>query len=494
MTSVRQATAGRRFVGWILGAGASLLLSGGIAGAATLPAWLIESLVAEGLRQPTAMAFAPDGRLFIAEQSGQLRVVSNGTLLAAPFVSLTVSSLGERGLLGIAFDPAFAANQFVYVYYTATSPVIHNRVSRFTANGDVAVAGSEVVIVDLEPLSFATNHNGGAIHFGPDGKLYIAVGDNANGSNSQTLSNRLGKILRVNADGSIPTDNPFYGSATGDNRAIWALGLRNPFTFAFQSGSGTMFINDVGQNTWEEINEGIAGTNYGWPLTEGPTTDPDFTSPLYAYDHGEGCAISGGAFHQPATAALPTRLAGSYFFADFCGGWIRVRLPGGTVADVASGISAPVDLQMAADGSLYYLARGSGTTTGVVYRIRSAIPIVNVTANGVEGPLTLAPDDPLRVAVSFHPGNSAAVSPAELYFAVATPAGVLWWDPVTQEFGPNVARTYSGPLPAILAATLIDLPSASVLPPGTYRWVVLVDADSDGVPAGTFRDFVQTTR
>ena len=129
---------------------------------------------------PTAMAFAPDGRLFIAEQGGRLRVVKNGTLLATPFVTLTVDPNGERGLLGVAIDPAFASNGYVYLYYTATRPNTHNRVSRFTASGDVAVAGSERVLLDLNPLSAARNHNGGAIHFGKDGKLYVAAGDNAN--------------------------------------------------------------------------------------------------------------------------------------------------------------------------------------------------------------------------------------------------------------------------------------------------------------------------
>src|SRR4051794_22250124 len=184
------------------------------------------------------MAIAPDGRIFVTEQGGTLRVIKGGTLLPTPFVSLTVDSAGERGLLGVAFDPAFASNGYVYVYYTATTPTIHNRVSRFTASGNVAVPGSEVAILDLNDLSSATNHNGGALHFGPDGKLYVAVGENANGANSQTLSNLLGKILRLNADGSIPPDNPFYTQTTGVNRAIWALGLRNPYTFSFQPGTG----------------------------------------------------------------------------------------------------------------------------------------------------------------------------------------------------------------------------------------------------------------
>ena len=135
------------------------------------------------------------------------------------------------------------------------------------------------MIFELDNLSSATNHNGGALAFGPDGKLYAAVGENANSANAQSLANVLGKMLRLNKDGSIPTDNPFFTSAAGKNRAIWALGLRNPFTFAFDPAGTEMFINDVGQNTWEEINDGLAGANYGWPETEGATTDPRFKSP-----------------------------------------------------------------------------------------------------------------------------------------------------------------------------------------------------------------------
>src|SRR5947209_7308270 len=177
--------------------------------AATLPAGFTEAQFGSNLGgSTTAMAFAPDGRLFICVKTGQLRVIKNGALLAAPFVSLSVDPNGERGLLGVAFDPNFSSNQFVYLYYTTSTSPIHNRISRFTANGDVAAASSEAPLMDLENLS-ATNHNGGAIHFGPDGKLYAGVGENANSANAQTLSNRLGKILRINSDGSIPTDNPF---------------------------------------------------------------------------------------------------------------------------------------------------------------------------------------------------------------------------------------------------------------------------------------------
>jgi glucose/arabinose dehydrogenase len=338
--------------------------------AATIPTGFRESLIASGLANPTAMQIAPDGRLFVCEQGGKLRVIKNGVLLSAPFVTLTVASDGERGLLGVAFDPAFATNQFVYVYYTATTPALHNRISRFTASGDVAAANSGVVIFDLDDLSFANNHNGGAIAFGPDGKLYAATGDNANSANSQSMTTVLGKMLRLNKDGTIPTDNPFYNSATGKNRAIWALGLRNPFSFAFNPAGPEMFINDVGEVTWEEIDDGRAGANYGWPETEGPTPDARFVSPRYSYGHSGSCAIVGGAFYSPLAPQFPSGYLNTYLFADYCSWSIR-KLDLGTndAVTFATGIPSPVDVKVASDGSLYYLARGSGATTGVVSRI-----------------------------------------------------------------------------------------------------------------------------
>jgi glucose/arabinose dehydrogenase len=314
----------------------------------TLPAGFTETLVAGGLVAPTAMDFAPDGRLFIAEQTGALRVVDNGVLQATPFVSLTVDSTGERGLLGVAFDANFAADHFVYVYYTVPGTVVpgtapHNRISRFTASGDVALPASEFVLMDLDNLG-ATNHNGGAIHFGPDGKLYVGVGDNAVSSNAQTLSNRLGKILRLNPDGSIPIDNPFFNQATGANRSIWALGFRNPFSFAFQPGTGRMFINDVGENTWEEIDQGVAGGNFGWPIHEGFANppDPNFIDPFYAYPHnGLSAAITGAAFYDPATATFPSTYVGTYFFGDEVQGWIMDINPSTKdVTSFATGIAA----------------------------------------------------------------------------------------------------------------------------------------------------------
>ena len=379
-----------------------------VAGAASLPAGFGETLVVSGLNRPTAMALAPDGRVFVAEQDGTLRVIKDGVLLAAPFLTVTVNSFSERGLGGVTFDPNFATNGFVYIYYTATSPVIHNRLSRFVADGDVAAPG-ETIILDLDPLSSAGNHNGGAIHFGKDGKLYIGVGENANGANAQTLANLLGKMLRIDADGGIPTDNPFYGTANGVNRAIWALGLRNPFTFAVQPGTGRIFINDVGEGSWEEIDDGIAGSNYGWPNSEGPAVNPGERAPIYAYKHSgsgvKGCAITGGAFYNPSIQQFPASYAGIYFFADTCSGWINKLDPanGNTVTAFATGIDHPVDLKVDDAGSLYYLARGGGGTEGVLYRISTppsatATTIASRRAHGGAGtfdlPIASTPQNP----------------------------------------------------------------------------------------------------
>lgn len=362
-----------------------LLTSQAPAYAAALPAGFNETLITDDLNNPTAMAFAPDGRLFVLQQGGQVRVIKDGNLLPTPFVTLNVSSVGERGVLGIAFDPDFmTTDPYVYIYYTATTPTIHNRVSRFTADGDVALAGSEEVLFDLNNLN-ATNHNGGAMHFGTDGKLYIAVGDNAVPANAQTLNNLLGKMLRINKDGTIPSDNPFYNTATGKNRAIWAMGLRNPFTFSIQPGSGRLFINDVGQGAWEEINDGLAGANYGWPNCEGVCNPPDddFVDPFYTYaNNASTCAITGGAFYNPTTNQFPGEYSGDYFFADFCAGWIRrIDLTTKAVTTFATGINRAVDLKVAADGSLYYLARNDDAVYRVEYLVDQPPTITQHPAN-----------------------------------------------------------------------------------------------------------------
>jgi glucose/arabinose dehydrogenase len=440
----------------------------GHAVAATLLPGFTETLIANGLSRPTAMDFSPDGRLFVCLQGGQLRVIKNNALLATPFVTLSVDSSGERGLLGVAFDPNFASNNFVYVYYTVPGSPAHNRVSRFTANGDVALAGSEFILLELNNLSGATNHNGGAIHFGPDGKLYIAVGENANGANSQTLGNLLGKVLRINSDGTIPEDNPFFNTASGNNRAIWALGLRNPFTFAFQPGTGRMFVNDVGQSTWEEINDGIAGSNYGWPATEGPTSNPNFRSPLFSYGHGisptTGCAIVGGGFYNPATVQFPSSYIGKYFFADLCSGWVRLFDPAtNTASDFASGISQPVDLKVAADGSLYYASIGSASIFRIVFTGGGTPPIITghpsnqTVTQGQPATFTVTATGtaPLNYQWQRNQSNISGATSSSYTIASASPAdnGAKFRCLVTNTFGSatsNEATLTVQPLPPIL--------------------------------------------
>ncbi len=341
-------------------------------GSVNRPTGFTLAALAGTLSNATALAVAPDGRIFICEQAGTLRVHKAGSLLTTPFATLPTSLNGERGLLGVAFDPAFATNGYVYVHYTALSPAPHNRISRLTADPaspDVALVGSEVALVDLPNLSTATNHNGGALHFAPDGTLMVGVGDNANGSNAPDLASPLGKLLRFNADGTIPTDNPFYAQTTGLARATWARGLRNPFTFGFNPG-GTLIINDVGQSTWEEVNLGVPGADYGWPSTEGVTSTAGLTSPLFAYGHPsapagqpgstgtflKGVSVVGAAF-LPTTAAWPAAYRGDYVFADYTGGWVARRRSTGEVATLALVGGPTVDLALATDGSLLILGR-----------------------------------------------------------------------------------------------------------------------------------------
>jgi len=381
----------------------------------TVPATLIpgfaEQSVATGLSSPTAMEFSPDGKLFICEKAGTMEVWENGSRLQANFfvnAPISTQTGSERGLLSVTFDPNYATNRFVYVYYTTTAADAHNRVSRFTANatGDLALAASESVLVDLDGHS-AGNHNGGATHFGPDGKLYVACGDNANGNNAQSLTTRHGKILRYNSDGSIPTDNPasfpgISGTTAGVYRAIWAVGLRNPYTFTFQPGTGRMHINDVGEVTWEEINIGTAGVNYGWPATEGmfnQGTFPNFTLPLYAYPHSGGTvtgqAITGGAFYNPSNVQFPTSYTGDYFFADYVSGWIKsIDLNTLAVSNFATGASGPVDLRIRPDGSLYYVS----INTGVVNRVYSAPRVTGTVVNSGDAQRSRVTD----IALSFN--------------------------------------------------------------------------------------------
>ena len=341
-----------------------------------VPQGFTHSQVASGLVDPTDMEFSPDGRLFVTEDKGRVRIVNpNGTLTTFLDISAIVNARLSRGLHAITFDPAFATNHYVYLHFTrkATGTTAsHERVERWTAStsSNTTVAGSKKLIFRIGTKS-ADQFMGGALDFGTDGKLYIAVGDHDTPANAQKLSNLFGKLIRINSDGTIPTDNPFYTQTTGRNRAIWALGLRNPFKFAIQPGTGTIHINDVQNGGPEEIDLGVKGANYGWPLYQGMENDPKYTDPIFTYQHNgdvatTGCAITGGTFYNPPTVDFPAQYVGDYFFADFCSGWIRTRDSGGSVTGFASGLERPIDLEVSKAGELYYLSRSS---TGIVGKI-----------------------------------------------------------------------------------------------------------------------------
>ncbi len=330
--------------------------------------------VASGLTNPTSMAFAPDGRIFVTQQNGTLRIIKNGNLLATPFLRLNVNSAGEQGLLGIALDPNFSSNQYVYLYYSLPDGT-RNRISRFKGNGDVVVAGSELVLLNLDPVR-GNYHNGGTMQFGLDGKLYVAIGENSNPAHAQNLDTYHGKLLRINPDGSVPTGNPFTGSA--QRSRIWAYGLRNPFTFDIQPGTGKIFVNDVGAKAWEEINDATTrGKNFGWPTVEGNSSNVAFANPVYAYPYepgssdGVGCAITGGTFFNPATTNYPSQYYGRYFYQDYCNGWINMlSISGSTVTRMpfATGLGGnAINIKTGTDGNLYFFERSTSALYRIIY-------------------------------------------------------------------------------------------------------------------------------
>lgn len=350
-----------------------------VSGGIRLPKGFEVSTVCSGLTACTALETMRDGRILICEQTGALRVVDHDRLLEAPALTVPVESYWERGLIGVTVDPHYPASPHIYICYVAREPFPHHRVSRFTLRGNVAEPGSEVVLLrgdDQRKLGghVPAGHQGGALHFGTDGTLYIAIGEQTAGKPSQDLDTFQGKILRINPDGSIPGDNPFADRARGKYRAIWAIGLRNPYTFAISRATGVMCINDVGNNH-EEVDRGVPGGNYGWPIGDGPTSDPRFLGPLYFYPHASIC---GGDF-VPDGPQWPEAFRGRYVFADFIHGWIKTLDPEhpGQVETFLSGLRNPVDLRFAPDGSLYVLLRNAWVIdrkfqprTGTLIRIR----------------------------------------------------------------------------------------------------------------------------
>jgi glucose/arabinose dehydrogenase len=367
-------TTGRHFLPWIflIGTTTPIFLASASEAATTYPSGFSQTVVASGLSQPVAQEFAPDGRLFVGERTGGIRIVKNGSLLPTPFAALPADTSGERGMLGITVDPQFATNHFVYAHYDIkiSGNPIRARVTRLTAsssNPDVMVAGSEVVLLDNIPSPTGV-HEGGDMHFGSDDKLYIAVGDGGVGTTtSQNLGSLEGKILRINRDGTVPADNPFVGTA-GARPEIWAYGFRNPFTFAIDPNSSRILVNDVGQDSVEEIDDLKKGANYGWPTCEGACAGhPEFTNPIYQYNHSFGRSITGGAFYTGSV--YPQSYNGDYFFGDYTTGFIKsIDLNNGnTVSSFGDGVITPVNLKQGPDGLIYYTSISAGTVNKINY-------------------------------------------------------------------------------------------------------------------------------
>lgn len=366
--------------------------------AAGVPVGFVDRQVASGFASTTAMSILPDGRVLVLEQNGVVRMVKGDALLDAGFYTVqNVDTFSERGCLGVTSDPSFAVNQYVYFYCTVkTGGASRNRVLRVTAAGDSASPASEQTILDLPEVPAGVQwHMGGPLRFGLDGKLYVGVGghedlrpDPLEASFSQNLASPFGKLLRINPDGSFPSDNPFYNTP-GAYQGNFVFGLRNPYALDVQPGTGAIYINDVGAGSFEEINIAVAGANYAWPIHEGRTQDMRFTNAVYEYGRETGCAITGGTFYNPVSAQFPSAYLGKYLFADYCGGWIRVldpANPGAMPEEFAAGIGSPVALATAPDGSVYYLARNQGSGAS------NAGSLGKITFTDSQGPrLTLQP-------------------------------------------------------------------------------------------------------
>ena len=478
----------RRLLGWA--AAAALLgpwAESPLIAANIVPGGFVDENYTTGIADGTSMAFAPDGRIFVCQKGGAVRVISAaGALLGTSFHALTVTTSGERGLLGIAFDPDFSVNAYVYVYYSNGA---NNYVSRLRCSGGNPSANTSDA---TESVLFTVPmgdiyHNGGALHFGPDGKLYVGVGEAHVGTDAQNLTTLGGKILRINRDGTIPADNPFYGVASGDNRAIYARGLRNPFTFAIQPVTGRMFVNDVGAAEFEEINDVVPGGNYGWNggSTDGPGGAPGSTDPIYYYPHAggppAGTSITGGTFYNPAVVQFPSSYVGRYFFADHYGNWIYLLDPSNNSAvEFANAASNPVDLDVGPDGALYYLERGSG---GRVRRVRyTGVPTQNIVVSTnslsvAEGSmaafnvkLAIAPPANVDVALAVSGDPSVGVPAGPLTFTTGN-----WntWQPVTVTAAQDDADLVDG-------GALVTVSSAGLASQG----VVVTTLDNDR-PAGS---------
>lgn len=437
--------------------------------------------------QPVGLTWAPDGRMFIWQEKGVVRIYKNGTLLATPFLDISskVNTVNDRGLLGLALDPNFATNGYVYLFYTYepngnpndTSPKT-SRLTRVTANPtnpDVMLANSEIIILGslgAAPCSQypagsdcigsdSVEHTADTLRFGPDGKLYVSLGDGAaslNGTDplalrAQDLNAYNGKLLRINADGTAPSDNPFYnGSPTSIRSRVYSYGLRNPYRFGIHPTTGEVLIGDVGWLVWEEINRG-RGANFGWPCYEGNDPQPEYqaafatcralsagavTKPLHTYSHTDtqafGGAVIGGAYYT--ATQFPAQYRGNFFFGEYVGQYInRIVFDASnnvlSIVRFASNLGGIVSLEQGPDGALYYLELVSGQVRRLRSTATTSTPVAVASATPTTGvsPLTVN----FSSAGSNDPGGS--------------PLTYLW------DFGDGTTSTAANPTHTYVSAT-----------------------------------------
>ncbi len=413
---------------------------------ATLPGAFQDQLVLGGLDQPIAMAQLPDGRLLVLEQkSARLRLIVDGAIATTDPVGVIdgVEFAGtEQGALGLAVDPGWPARPYLYVHCDdASGPYV--RISRYTLSGDlgdphggtlVLSTASRYDLVSDVPDN-ASNHNGGTLRFGTDGMLFASFGEDADACGAQDLSLLKGTILRLDvsrlpagpgaASRALVTapGNPYAASADSNQRLLWAKGLRNPFRFTVDASDGSLFIADVGENSWEEVDHATAGgMNFGWPIWEAdapylscPSALPSPVSPIYAYDHGQGRAVVAGVVYRaPVGVAgrFPPEFQGRFFLSDYYSGWMWLLrdtgsgwavVPGVDAVHWASGLGAVSDYLTGADGALWYCRQSVSyaPNTGAIRRITASSDTTGSVPPGNQVDFGLPYPSPARDATTF---------------------------------------------------------------------------------------------
>jgi glucose/arabinose dehydrogenase len=386
-------------------------LAGSGEGQTSLPPGFAQEVVARGLELPTSLALLPDGRVLVGEKGGTVRVVEDGRLRPEPFLDISdrVATFGYRGVLAIEADPRFADSGLLYVLYVREEAGADEeaprtvRLSRFRTDGERADAGDEEIVLGVDgrgscndaPLGSDCipcdgDHCGGDLRFAPDGSLMVTTGDGWNGSSgfnantlrAQNLDTLAGKLLRVTPEGMGLPSNPFWTGDPDENRSkVWAYGLRNPFRFGLEPGSDVAWIGDVGWNRWEEVNVSARGANFGWPCYEGPERPTEYEDeetcralhargraavrfPRFAYERG---SVTGGVFYPGD--AFPPAYRNGYIFGDWSRSWLRILAEGAREprGEFATRTAGPVELAVAPDGSLLYVAANAGELRRIVY-------------------------------------------------------------------------------------------------------------------------------